>query len=52
MYKSMAFLFALAICTPECQNGGQCIEPNVCRCYGWEGDTCERGQSVTVYCCL
>ncbi|XP_074662259.1 protein kinase C-binding protein NELL2a-like [Tubulanus polymorphus] len=31
-----------AICHEECQNGGKCVEPNVCHCrHGFKGKLCE-----------
>ena len=36
------FFFSLAICNPECQNGGVCSQPDVCDCpAGYSGDRCE-----------
>ena len=33
-----------AVCIPDCQNGGICAKPNVCRCSpGWDGDRCQIG---------
>ncbi|KAK7083100.1 hypothetical protein SK128_014119 [Halocaridina rubra] len=32
----------IPICSPECQNNGICLAPNVCECPdNWEGPTCE-----------
>lgn len=33
-----------AECSPPCQNGGQCVAPNVCLCpVGWTGPQCAEG---------
>ena len=34
--------FCLAVCVPECQNGGTCSAPEVCDCAtGYVGDSCQ-----------
>ena len=34
----------VAICSPDCMNGGQCVEPNTCNCpAGWRGTLCQTG---------
>ena len=36
--------FSLAVCVPECQNGGTCSAPNVCDCSaGYIGEQCQIG---------
>lgn len=36
-------LLFLAVCEQSCLNGGECIEPNVCKCRtGYEGPSCEK----------
>ncbi len=36
---------SLAICTGVCQNGGQCVSPNMCQCEeGWRGSRCRTGK--------
>ena len=40
---------SLAICNPECQNGGVCCQPNVCDCpAGYSGDHCETRMFLTI----
>ena len=35
----------LAVCDPECQNGGTCSAPDVCDCAtGYVGDSCQTGE--------
>ena len=37
--------FSLAVCDPECQNGGTCSSPDVCECAtGYVGDSCQTGK--------
>ena len=37
--------FYVAICTPPCQNGGDCVAPGVCECPDvWNGLRCEDGK--------
>lgn len=32
------------VCNRHCENGGECISPDVCRCKpGWNGPTCNSG---------
>lgn len=39
------FFLVSAVCTPPCENGGQCVEDGVCACpSGFHGDTCESGE--------
>ena len=39
------FCFPLAVCDPECQNGGTCSAPDVCDCAtGYMGDSCQTGE--------
>ena len=39
------FCFCLAVCDPECQNGGNCSAPDVCDCAtGYVGDQCQTGE--------
>ena len=39
------FCFCLAVCDPECQNGGTCSAPDVCDCAtGYVGDSCQTGE--------
>ena len=39
-----ALCFSLAVCVPECQNGGTCSAPDVCDCSaGYLGEQCETG---------
>ena len=35
-----------AICSPPCQNDGECTQPNTCQCDTslWKGDFCEIGE--------
>ncbi|XP_065928964.1 epidermal growth factor-like protein 7 isoform X2 [Magallana gigas] len=38
----LLFVTISAICSPACQNGGTCVQPNVCSCApGWNGTFCE-----------
>ena len=40
-------LILAAICTDPCNNGGTCIDPDVCLCpEAFEGDTCENGMFI------
>lgn len=35
-------IFFSALCTPECQNGGSCVLPNLCICTSaYTGASCE-----------
>ena len=46
LYLLLSYLIALlAICTPGCQNGGECVAPNQCSCTSgmWTGNQCEEG---------
>lgn len=37
-------LCVTAVCSPECQHGGECVEPGICRCTSrWSGNSCEQG---------
>ncbi|KAK3108253.1 hypothetical protein FSP39_004202 [Pinctada imbricata] len=37
----------IAICSPQCQNGGTCISPNTCACApGWRGSFCEQADGL------
>ena len=37
--------YFIAICEPECYNGGKCVSPGVCVCpVGFEGDLCKSGE--------
>jgi len=51
MYNTYVFIFDFynfevfwsrsAICSPSCQNGGICVNPNTCVCTSlWSGSTC------------
>lgn len=32
------------VCTRHCENGGECVSPDVCKCKpGWYGPTCNSG---------
>ena len=43
LYHASTFHTA-AICSPFCQNGGTCSQPNVCQCLpGWTGSRCKTG---------
>ena len=49
----VVLLTPLAVCTPECQNGGTCSSPGVCTCApGWEGSRCTVGECVCVRACV
>uniref|UniRef100_A0A8C6TYC0 EGF-like domain-containing protein n=1 Tax=Neogobius melanostomus TaxID=47308 RepID=A0A8C6TYC0_9GOBI len=38
---SLSLSCALLVCSRHCENGGQCVAPDVCRCEpGWHGPTC------------
>lgn len=38
------FTLTPAECSPACENGGQCVAPNVCACpTGWTGPQCAEG---------
>ena len=38
----ICLLFVAAVCDQPCQNGGQCVAPNQCKCrLGFIGDHCE-----------
>ena len=53
-------IYTPAECVPDCQNGGVCTEPDVCRCSsGWLGDKCQKGINfinklliVVTYICI
>jgi len=39
-------IFNAAICNPQCENGGTCVQPGVCVCEsGWTGERCGQGLS-------
>ena len=34
----------IAVCSPECDNGGVCLSSGICDCQpGWEGSDCRQG---------
>ena len=39
------------MCVPECQNGGDCSQPNTCDCSGTEymGDLCQTRMLLTSF---
>ena len=46
--KKYLFLLPLlpAVCSPGCENGGTCTDPNTCECAsGWSGDHCQTRNS-------
>uniref|UniRef100_A0A8W8MXH9 EGF-like domain-containing protein n=1 Tax=Magallana gigas TaxID=29159 RepID=A0A8W8MXH9_MAGGI len=41
-FSGPAFPKCIPTCSPACQNGGTCVQPNVCSCApGWNGTFCE-----------
>lgn len=47
--KIKSLIKHVAICKPSCENGGKCIEPNVCSCLpNFGGDYCQLGKCDTV----
>lgn len=44
----VCFVHSAAICSPPCQNDGDCIQPNTCQCGTslWKGEFCEIGESA------
>lgn len=37
-------LFFSVVCNRHCENGGECVSPDVCKCKpGWYGPTCNSG---------
>ena len=45
---SIIYMYIVAQCDPECQNGGVCSQPNVCDCdgTGFTGQLCEEGKQI------
>lgn len=42
-HLTMNFFLSLAVCSPPCKNGGQCMRNNVCSCMqGYTGRKCEK----------
>ena len=40
----------VAICNPQCENGGHCAQPGVCVCEsGWTGERCGQGLAGLSY---
>ena len=36
-----------AICTDGCDNGGTCVDPEMCECpSNWQGQKCDDGESL------
>ena len=45
LFICLSMYMLTAVCEPDCNHGGTCIEPNVCACTeGWEGRGCNNGQ--------
>ena len=41
MYQHDKYQNSTAVCSPECQNGGECTAPGQCTCTNeWEGPGC------------
>ncbi len=39
----------IATCNPQCENGGRCVEPNICDCSeGWNGTTCSERKFTAI----
>ena len=44
-WNKIYFFSITAVCNPNCENGGVCVEPNNCRCkVGYTGNLCENGK--------
>lgn len=40
----------LVVCNRHCENGGQCLKPDVCECKpGWYGPTCSTGKIRNIF---
>ncbi|XP_055995847.1 uncharacterized protein LOC125647484 [Ostrea edulis] len=46
-FDGPSFPKCIPTCSPACQNGGTCVQPNVCSCApGWRGTFCESPETM------